>query len=180
VRTLRLAGCAILLMCVFAVAASIDDRDSVVLVFKDGHRQTFAAAEIARIDLKAPATVVYKDGHREKISTEIDHIEFGPPEVARMPGRPHFVGKWEVGDGNGGKFYITLDGNGDAKKSLGSKHGTWTLVDGEARIAWEDGWHDIIRKVGARHEKVAFEPGRSFSDTPSNVTAALNTQLKPI
>ena len=57
-HTLRVAVYATLLLCVFAVAASADDRDSVVLVFKDGHRQTFAAAEIARLDLKAPAAVV--------------------------------------------------------------------------------------------------------------------------
>jgi hypothetical protein len=58
--------------------------------------------------------------------------------------------------------------------------GTWTYVDGEARIAWDDGWHDIIRKVGATHEKRAFEPGKSFDDTPSNITAAKNTETKPI
>ncbi len=51
-----------------------------MIVYKDGHRQSFAATEIARIDLKAPAVIVYKDGHREKISADIDRIEFGPPE----------------------------------------------------------------------------------------------------
>ena len=48
--------------------ASADDRDSVVIVFKDGHRQSFAMAEIARMDFKAPAVIVYKDGHQEKFS----------------------------------------------------------------------------------------------------------------
>jgi hypothetical protein len=157
-----------------------DDRDSVVIVFKDGHRQSLASAEIARIDLKAPAVIVYKDGHREKVAADIDRIEFGPPDVAMTPGRSHFVGKWEVGEGNGGHFFITLDADGGARKTLGSSHGTWTLVDGEARISWEDGWHDVIRKVGTRHEKVAYEPGKSFDDEPSNVTAARNTQPKPI
>src|SRR5580704_14507875 len=97
------------------------------------------------------------------------------------PGRAHFIGKWEVGEGNNsGTFFITLDADGEARKTLGSSHGTWTLVDGEARISWEDGWHDVIRKVGTRHEKLAYEPGRSFGDSPSNVTAARNTEPRPI
>jgi len=158
-----------------------DDRDSIVIVYKDGHRQSVAATAIARIDLKAPAVIVYKDGHREKVSADIDRIEFGASEVAMTPGRAHFVGKWEVGQGDGGgRFFITLDADGSARKSIGASHGTWTLVDGEARISWDDGWHDIIRKVGTTHEKRAFEPGRSLDDTPSNVTAARNTQPKPI
>ena len=161
-------------------ASPADDRAAVVIVFKDGHRQSLATAEIARIDLKAPAGIVYKDGHREKVSADIDRIEFGPPDVTMTPGRSHFVGKWEVGQGNGDTFFITLDADGAARKTLGSSHGTWTLVDGEARISWEDGWHDVIRKVGTRHEKVAYEPGKSFDDAPSNVTAARNTQPKPI
>jgi len=164
-----------------AVPSSPDDLNSIVIVFKDGHRQSFAAAEIVRIDFNAPAVIVYKDGHKEKISAaDIARIEFEPSETATLPGRAHFVGKWEVGQGNGRNFFITLETNGDAKKSIGASHGTWTLVNGEARINWDDGWHDIIRKVGTKHEKLAFEPGKSFDDTPSNVTAARNTQPKPI
>ena len=30
-----------------------DDHDMVVIVFKDGHHQSFASAQVARIDLKA-------------------------------------------------------------------------------------------------------------------------------
>jgi hypothetical protein len=162
-------------------ASAADDRSSVVIVYKDGHRQTFGAAEIARIDFKNPATIVYKDGHHERLRAEIDRIEFEESGLsAMMPGRSHFIGKWEVGEGNGGNFFITLEANGDARKSIGSPHGTWTLVDGEARISWDDGWHDVICKAGAKHEKRAYEPGKSFDDAPSNVTEARNTQLKPI
>ena len=159
-----------------------DDRNSIVIVFKDGHRQSFAVAEIARLDFKAPSVIVYKDGHQEKFSAaDILRIEFENSAVNAMtPGRAHFIGKWEVGEGNGGMFFITLDADGEAKKTLGASHGTWTLVDGEARISWDDGWHDAIRKVGTKHEKLAYEPGKSFDDTPSNVTAARNTQPKPI
>ncbi len=164
------------------VAASpLDDHDPVVIVYKDGHRQTLAAGEIARLDLKAPPTIVYKDGHREKLRGDVDRIEFSESGAsATTPGRSHFIGKWEVGEGNGGNFFITLNADGSAKKSIGSPHGTWTLVDGEARITWDDGWHDAIRKRGAQHEKVAYEPGKTFDDAPSNVTVARSTEHKEI
>lgn len=174
----------------FAVADAIakplpvpaDDRNTIVIVFKDGHRQSFAMAEIARMDFKAPTLIVYKDGRQEKFSpADIARIEFGNSSGSEMaPGRNHFVGKWEVGQGNGDTFFITLDADGEARKTLGASHGTWTVVDGEARISWEDGWHDVIRKVGTKHEKRAYEPGKSFEDPPTNVTAARNTQPKPI
>ena len=123
---------------VLASAAPADDHSSIVITYKDGHHQALATAEIAQIDLKA-ATIIYKDGHREKVA-EIDRIEFGESGLsAGLPGRNHFVGKWRVGQGNGGYFYITLEPNGEAKKTLGEEHGTWTLVDGEAHIAWDDG-----------------------------------------
>jgi hypothetical protein len=158
-----------------------DDHGSIVIVFKDGHRQSFASTEISRIDFKTPA-VFFKDGHEEKISTaDISRIEFEPSEgTVGTLGRGHFIGKWEVGQGNGSNFFITLDADGDARKTLGAAHGTWTVVNGEARISWDDGWHDVIRKVGTTHEKVAYEPGKSYDDAPANVTAARNTQPKPI
>lgn len=157
--------------------ANADDRDSLVIIYKDGHRQTLMSTQVARIDLKPPSAIIYKDGHREKLKAEIERIEFG--DVV-LPGRSHFIGKWEVGDGAGRTFFITLDPDGDARKSIGTTHGTWTLVNGEAHIAWDDGWHDALRKVGSRHEKVAYEPGRTFGDDPSNVTEARNTERKPI
>jgi hypothetical protein len=85
-----------------------------------------------------------------------------------------------VGDGSGGSFTINLQENGEAIKSFGARHGTWTYVNGEARISWDDGWHDAIRKAGSKHEKFAYSPGTSFSDTPANVTEARNTNPQPI
>jgi len=140
------------------------DRSSLVIVFKDGHQQSFSMADIARIEFKSPVAAAKAD--------------------ATVPplGRKHFVGKWEVGEGliTGQTFFITLEDNGQARKSIGASHGTWELVNGEARISWDDGWHDAIRKVGSKHEKLAFEPGKSFDDSPSNVTNARNTNPKPI
>jgi hypothetical protein len=131
-----------------------DARNSIVIVFKDGHQQSFPLSDIARIDFNSLATSA----------------------SASPAGRGRFLGKWKVGDGAGGAFYITLDRDGEASKSIGSTHGTWTVMDGEARISWDDGWHDAIRKIGNKYEKVAFSPGKTFSDEPSNVANAMNTE----
>lgn len=165
----------------YSTASPVDERDPVVIVYKDGHRQTLSAGQISRIDLKPAPTILYKDGHREKLRAEIDHFEFTESSASvAVPGRAHYIGKWEVGEGNGSHFLITLEADGNARKSIGATHGTWTVVDGEARVTWDDGWRDVIRKRGSKHEKVAFEPGKSFDDQPSNVTDARNTQPKPI
>jgi len=164
------------------VAAAAGNSGSIAIVFKDGHRQTLDMAEIASIDFTSPVVIVFKDGHQQNLpASTIARIDFEPAASVSLPSRNHFVGKWEVGlGGGGGNFYITLGDDGEARKTHGSSHGTWSMVDGEARISWDDGWHDAIRKVGAKHEKLAYEPGKSFSDTPSNVTTARNTEPRPI
>src|ERR1700689_947138 len=76
----KLAGVPAILLLAFATAVAkppAGDRDSVVIVFKDGHRQSLSMAEIARVEVKPPAAIVYKDGHREKLRADIDRIEFG-------------------------------------------------------------------------------------------------------
>jgi hypothetical protein len=164
-----------------AGAAPLDEHGSMVIIFKDGHSQSVEVAEVARIDFHASALIVFKDEHRKSIpGADVSRIEFESPANVSAPGKNHFVGKWKVGEGNGGSFYVTLERDGTARKSIGPPHGTWTVVDGEARITWDDGWHDAIRKVGARHEKRAYEPGKSFDDAPSNVTWAKNTEPKEI
>jgi len=167
-----------------ATAAAADDHSStehrqLIVVFKDGHRQSLELGDIARIDFKAPAAIVFKDGRNSISGADVVRVEFETASVS-APGRNHFVGKWQVGLGNGSTFYITLEPTGEAMKSHGSPHGTWIVVNGEARISWDDGWHDAIRKVGAKHEKFAYEPGKTFDDPPANVTAAKNTEVKPI
>jgi hypothetical protein len=131
-----------------ANAASQDDRNSIVIIFKDGHQQSFAVADVARIEFSSPASIA----------------------AGALPAR--LVGKWKVGDGAGGSFVITLQRNGEANKTTGAPHGTWAMVNGEARITWDDGWRDVIRKAGDGYEKAAFEPGKTFSDSPSNVASA--------
>ena len=167
----------------FAQMASRDAHGSLVVVMKDGKRQTIPVAAISKIEFKDGDIVVSKDGGPKSFRmSEVQSFEFDTPAASSFaPGKNHFVGKWRVSEmPDSGTFYITLEANGEAHKTVGGSHGTWTVVDGEARIAWEDGWHDAIRKVGTKHEKVAFEPGKSFSDEPSNVTDAVNTSPEPI
>ena len=158
------------------------DKRSVSVVLTDGHRQTYPLTDINRIDFKDGAVIVFKDGHEKGFSlAEVSRIEFSPASATDSQfGRNHFLGKWRVGDGAGSHFFITLESDGQARKTVGGTRGTWTLVDGEARIAWSDGWHDVIRKAGSKHEKVAFAPGKKFDEEPDNITDAQNTSSEPL
>jgi hypothetical protein len=147
-----------------AARVSNEDGGTVVIVFKDGHQQSVPVSVIAAMEFKSASGVVTP-------------IAIPAPLV---PSKRHFVGKWLVGKGNGDSFYITLEENGEATKSFGAAHGTWTYVDGEARITWDDGWHDAIRKAGSKYEKFAYAPGKSFSDDPANVTEARSISPEPI
>ncbi len=60
-------------------------------------------------------------------------------------------------------------------RSIGDVRGRWEYVDGEARVTWEDGRQDAIRKTGAQYFKFAYGPGKSFTADPDNVTHARNT-----
>jgi hypothetical protein len=173
---------AFLAAAVFCSAQGLQGRpDSLVVVLKDGHQKTFSMAEVSHIDFKNGSMLLTRAGRQEAINmTEVVRIDFGSNEPFSA-GRNHFVGRWEVGVGVGsGKFFITLKPDGQARKTIGGSHGTWVVVNGEARISWDDGWHDIIRKVGEKHEKLAFEPGRSMDAQPSNVADARNTTAQPI
>ena len=124
-------------------------QGTIVIVFKDGRQQSFRLADIAR-------------------------IEFNPTAVGTSSaGRARFLGRWRLGDGAGGTFIATLEPDGQARKDRGpNEKGTWTVVSGEARVQWDDGWLDVIRKVDGKYKKVAFAPGDSYTDKPNNVAEA--------
>ncbi len=145
-------------------AASKSGSGSILIVFKDGHRQMYNLADIVRVEFPG-ATSVSEDT---------------VPENHAAPPRGRFLGKWEVGDGAGNNFIITLKENGEAYRSLRNEHGKWVYVNGEARITWDDGPQDAIRRVGSRFQKFAHAAGKSFTDTPDNVTDAHNTTPRPI
>jgi hypothetical protein len=135
----------------------------VVIVFKDGHRQAFNLSDVARIEF--PGGTPAADAGTA---------------VPGAPPRGHFVGKWEVGDGAGNTFYITLNDDGSAWRSLHRIHGRWVYVNGEARVTWDDGAEDCIRRVDGQDKKFAYSAGKSFSGEADNVTEARNTSPRPI
>jgi len=142
--------------------ANKSTANAIVIVFRDGHRQTFNLADIARVEFT---------GSPEAVDSA------GPG----LPARGQFVGRWLVGTGNGDEtFVITLKEDGNATRSLHALHGRWVYVNGEARITWDDGAQDAIRKVGSGFQKYAYHAGKSFTDEPDNVTGAQNTTPKPI
>jgi hypothetical protein len=151
-----------------AAPVSKEDNGTLVIVFKDGHQQNIPVAAIATMEVKSAS------------GTTTPVVIPGTTPSTLSPSRRHFVGKWQVGQGNGSSFYITLEENGEAAKSMGERHGTWAYVDGEARVSWDDGWHDAIRKAGSKYEKFAYSPGASFSDKPANVTEAIEISAPPI
>jgi hypothetical protein len=160
-----LAVCAITL---FGMAASAQGRarnasGQIVIVFKDGHRQAFNYADIARIEFPGGSPVA----------------DAGPTPPGAPP-RGHFIGKWEVGDGGGNTFYITLNEDSSAWRSLGMMHGKWAYINGEARVTWDDGAQDCIRRTKGHDQKFAYRGGKSFTDEPDNVTDARNTTPRPI
>ena len=173
---------AILMSAAVSPAQSASTRESgrsLAIVFKDGHQKSLSIAEVSRIEFKDSSLVLSRGGREETIPlADVLRIDF--TNHTSPLGRNHFLGKWKVGDGNGSTFYITLELDGEATKTIGASHGTWVVVDGEARISWDDGWHDAIRKVGNKHEKLAYEPGKSFDDSPSNVADAKSLNAQPI
>lgn len=134
---------------------------SLVIYFKDGHRQSFSLADIQRVEFPVS----------EQAATT---------SSSAGPSRGHFLGKWIVGDGAGNDFSITLREDGDAVRSLGDVHGHWVYSNGEALITWDDDAQDAIRKVGSRFQKFAYKAGKAFTDVPDNVTSAHNTTPNPI
>jgi len=157
-----------LLVSIPALTAKAQSRarnssSQVVVVFKDGHRQAFNLSDIARIEFPGGAPVAE-----------------GTPNLPGTPPRGHFLGKWEVGDGAGSTFYITLNEDGSAWRSLHRVHGHWTYINGEARVKWDDGAQDAIRHADGRDQKFAYRAGKSFTDEPDNVTEAHNTSPRPI
>lgn len=138
--------------------------NELVIVFKDGRRQAFSISDIARIEFPGGNAVAADAGLT----------------APGTPPRGHFIGKWEVGDGAGGTFYITLNEDGSAWRSLHRVHGRWSYVNGEAQVTWDDGAQDCIRRVNGHDQKFAYSAGKSFTGDPDNVTGARNTSPRPL
>ncbi len=146
------ATIALLALGAFAPTLPAQGKGQMVIVFRDGRRQSISLAEIARVEFENTGTTAYQVGSAK------------------------FLGRWKVGDGAGGTFEITLKPGGVANKTLGQHDGTWTVAQGEARITWKDGWKDVIRKTSRGYQKIAFRPGTSFDDSPNNIAEAEYTE----
>jgi hypothetical protein len=164
-RTLYIGGmAAALALAVSAIGWAAPQKaapGSIVIVFKDGHRQTFNLADIERVEFPSSG-------------------EPSATTSSAVPSRNRYLGSWEVGDGGGSNFEIRLNEDGSAYRSIGDVHGTWVYVDGEARVTWNDGKKDCIRKVGTIYRKFAYSEGKSFTSDPDNEANARNTSAKPI
>ena len=143
-----------------AHAATKGTSGAIIIVFKDGHRQTFNLSDIDRVEFAGGASSASAESYT-------------------VPSRRRFIGKWECGDGQGHDFYITLNEDGTAYRSIGHMNGHWDYVDGEARVTWEDGRQDAIRKSGPQYFKFAYGAGKSFTDDPDNVAHARNLESGP-
>ena len=88
-----------------AFAQGASHSNSLVIVFKDGHRQALNLNDIQRLEFPGavPAGFISTPG----------------PSLAR------FLGKWEVGVGNGENFDITLRDDGSAAVTEIGGCGSW-------------------------------------------------------
>jgi len=164
-KVFSIAGLALLLCLAvpygFARTPAKSGASTIVIVFKDGHRQSFNLSEVARVEFGGN-------------TVEAETASAG----TQLPRQ--YVGRWEVGDGNGRNFYITLREDGTAVRSQGNVHGKWVFANGEAEATWDDGVHDAIRKAGSGFQKRAFGATKSFTDNPDNVANAQNTTPHPL
>jgi len=178
---LRLTLIAILVLAAALVCSAQESTQTLTIVYRDGHQKTFTMSSGSRIEFNAGNMRMSQGKNVETIRiSDVARIDFSSGRSIGF-GVNHFVGRWEFGTGVGSEtFFVTLDRDGQAHKTIGSHHGTWSVADGEARIKWDDGWTDVIRKVGNKHQKFAYEKGRSLSDEPSNVAEAKTLNSEPI
>ena len=117
---------------------------TIVIVFKDGHRQAFNLSEIERVEFPASGDAAYTSD-------------------SRLPSRSHFLGKWEVGDGSGNNFFITIYDDGTARRSMGNVRGRWVYEDGEARVTAAghgaprlgEHTHEVLSQAGLSADEIA-------------------------
>src|ERR1044071_5857400 len=78
------------LMVVTLAASAADDKNSVVITFKDGHQQSFPLSEVSKIQLKNAGK-----------TTSV------PLPISSSASAGHFLGRWRCGGGQGHNFIIT-------------------------------------------------------------------------
>ncbi len=133
---------------------------SIVIVYKDGHHQTSSRlrwrASTSRLRRSCTKTATERRFRRDR-PHRIRRIRNG---TAVLPGRNHFIGKWEVGEGNGATVlhHSRTQRRSQEDHRRGARHmdlGRW-----RSAIAWDDGWHDAIRKVGTSTRRSLTSRGK--------------------
>jgi len=143
-------------------------------------------AEIVRMSSRLQPSSFYKDGRKEKFSpSDIALIEFGNSSASEMaPGRGHFVGKWEVGQGQRRHFL-----HHPRRRRRGEEEYrrlAWDLEPGRWRGSDQLGRWLARRDQEGGHQarELAYEPGkilrrRTFQTDRCKKHAA-QTDLEPI
>ncbi len=90
--------------------------------------------------------------------------------------RGEFIGTWTMRGSEGEDFQAILNADGTSTSDWGpGETGTWQVIDGKAYVTWTDGWKEIIERDGAGYRKYGFEPGKDFTDQPSNESEAVKS-----
>jgi hypothetical protein len=75
-----------ILLLTSAVAGLGQSRGSLVVVLKDGHRQSFSVAEITRIEFKAKDIVVFKGGGQQSFPlADVQSLDFDSSAAPSSP-----------------------------------------------------------------------------------------------
>lgn len=74
-----------------------------------------------------------------------------------------FIGVWDCGD-----VVITLDADYSARKNRHNPLGSWRFVNGEARIDWDDGVRNVLRRDGQGFRKLTWPAGAGTNSPPTS------------
>lgn len=97
------------------------------------------------------------------------HAGIGFAEMEATAADASFVGTWKMKGSEGEVFHAVLKADGTSTSDWGpGEVGTWEVKDGKAYVTWTDGWKEIIEKTADGYKKYGFEPGKNFTDRPSN------------
>ncbi len=86
-----------------------------------------------------------------------------------------YEGKWLLKDTDGTPFEAIFKGDGTASGTHGKsmKHGFWKEDADGITIKWDTGWTTRITKQNNQYVKLAFKPGASVNDKPTNKSDAI-------
>ena len=111
----------------------------------------------AASSLPGPAAFRLRRRLRRRPAPRLADIFWASGKWATVPGTP-FTSPWTTMAPPGARFIAST--------------GSGSYVNGEARVTWDDGAMDAIRRIDGKDQKFAYRAGKTFTDEPDNVTAA--------